>query len=87
MMMQVARSKAADVDERAVRGQVLHPQRRRLDGGDAGRCLHHGSRRYDRLLAIDAVLVHRERGYDADEVSRPEALDGRADRVDPPAAS
>ena len=79
---EIAGGEAADVDQRAVGGQILHPQGRGLNRRDAGRRLHHGAGGDDRLLAVGPVRVHRERRHDADDVARAKCLDALADGID-----
>ena len=53
----IARLQAGDVDQGAVGGQVLHPDRRRLDPGERGGVVGHGMGRGVRELAVKPVGV------------------------------
>src|SRR5262249_42011706 len=56
----LARLQPRDLDQRAVGGQVLHPDRRRLLPGEGGGVVRHGVSRDVHQVAIDPVLVQAE---------------------------
>ena len=73
---------AGDVDQCAIRGGILHPDRRRFDPRQFRRVPGHGEGRHDCHVAVDAVLVHRERRDGADGIAHLQSLHAFAQRLD-----
>src|SRR5262245_3867110 len=69
----IALPQLGDVDKRAVGGEVLHPDRRRLDERERRGVVRHGVDGGVRQVAVEAVLVQREGRKGADRVADLEA--------------
>src|SRR6516165_373656 len=80
----VALGQLAEVDERPVGREVLHPDRRRFGPRERGWVMRHSVDRCIRELAVEPVVVQREARNGADRVADLEPLDVLPDRGDGP---